>query len=56
MSSSTMTRLKIDRKDEILKAFPKDEILKAFRLFDHDEVGKISFKNWKRVANNLARA
>jgi centrin-1 len=32
---------------------PKERMLQVFRLFDDDETGKISFKNLKRVAQEL---
>merc|ERR1712139_386829 len=39
--------------EKILNKDPKDDLLKAFKLFDDDETGKISFKNLKRIANDL---
>merc|ERR1719353_1219392 len=35
------------------KIVTRDEMLKTFRLFDDDETGKLSFKNLKRVAQEL---
>ncbi|XP_061454703.1 uncharacterized protein LOC133371367 [Rhineura floridana] len=32
---------------------PKEEIIKAFKLFEDQESGKISFKNLKRIANEI---
>ena len=32
---------------------PYEQMLKTFHIFDDDETGKISFKNLKRVANEL---
>merc|ERR1711966_585918 len=34
----------------------KDEMLKGFKLFDDDGTGKISFKNFKRVAKELGES
>mmetsp|Transcript_98644 Transcript_98644/g.255028 ORF Transcript_98644/g.255028 Transcript_98644/m.255028 type:complete len:92 (-) Transcript_98644:97-372(-) len=38
---------------KILNRNPKDEVLKACRLFDDNEMGKISFKDKTRVASEL---
>ena len=40
-------------RDKMLEGDPHAEMKKAFRLFDDDETGTISFKNLKRVANEL---
>merc|ERR1712199_88871 len=34
----------------------KDEMLKGFKLFDDDNTGKISFKNFQRVAKELGES
>lgn len=39
--------------EKIAEKDTREEILKAFRLFDDDQTGKISFKNLKRVAEEL---
>lgn len=39
--------------EKIAEKDTREEILKAFRLFDNDQTGKISFKNLKRVAEEL---
>lgn len=39
--------------EKIAEKGAKEEIMKAFRLFDDDQTGKISFKNLKRVAQEL---
>merc|ERR1711971_577937 len=38
---------------KILNKDPKDGMRKAFKLFDDDQTGKISFKNFKRIAKEL---
>merc|ERR1711907_561358 len=38
---------------EMNKKDGKDEMLKGFKLFDDDNTGKISFKNFQRVAKEL---
>merc|ERR1711968_243463 len=34
----------------------KEEMLKGFKMFDDDNTGKISFKNFKRVAKELGES
>merc|ERR1712046_554717 len=43
----TMMAEKMNQKDG------KEELLKGFKLFDDDKTGKISFKNFQRVAKEL---
>jgi Ca2+-binding EF-hand superfamily protein len=40
----TMMTTKMGERDS------REEMIKAFKLFDHDETGKITFRNLKRVA------
>lgn len=42
-----MMRVKLGERDS------KEEMIKAFRLFDDDETGYVTFKNLKRVAEEL---
>lgn len=31
----------------------RDEILKAFKLFDRDQIGRITFENLRKIAEEL---